>query len=302
MWRIYSYNNNNTLQFAIRATATVSVTTESLSTNQWYHLVGIYDSAAKVIKLYKDGVLVGTADTSALSWTDVSSGNLMMGWDQWSCNNVWFNGNIDEVRIYNRALSVEEIRYHYNKGGPVAQWKFNEGEGRTIYDSAEASSTASMDGALILAGSATSSAWVSGKYGSALSFDGVDDYVDGGNVSSNARTVSFWLKRGDTSNKDVIDLGTPEIKITSNAITSTGLTSPTYYIDGINGNTSVPANEWHYITITDTADIAASNVDIGKASSNYFLGLIDDVRIYNYVRTQEQIRQDYNQGLGAHFK
>ena len=31
-------------------------------------------------------------------------------------------------------------------------------------------------------------------------------------------------------------------------------------------------------------------------------GLIDDVRIYNYARTSEQIQQDYNAGFSTHFK
>jgi hypothetical protein len=45
-----------------------------------------------------------------------------------------FNGSIDGVKIYNRALSAEEVRYHYNRGGPVAHWKMDEGEGAKAYD------------------------------------------------------------------------------------------------------------------------------------------------------------------------
>lgn len=63
-------------------------------------------------------------------------------------------------------------------------------------------------------------------------------------------------------------------------------------------------NVWQHISITGTADttISPDLIDIGKASTNYFLGLLDDVRIYNYARTQEQIQQDYNQGFSAYFK
>ncbi len=39
-----------------------------------------------------------------------------------------------------------------------------------------------------------------------------------------------------------------------------------------------------------------------NAAGGPFNGLIDDVRIYNYARTQEQIRLDYNAGLSVHFK
>jgi len=46
----------------------------------------------------------------------------------------YLDGLIDEVRIYNRALSAEEVRYHYNHGGPVAAWDMDEGSGTKIND------------------------------------------------------------------------------------------------------------------------------------------------------------------------
>jgi len=55
--------------------------------------------------------------------------NLIIG-----TRDAYFNGIIDEVRIYNRALSPEEIRFHYSRGGPVAYWKFDEGQGTKVYD------------------------------------------------------------------------------------------------------------------------------------------------------------------------
>jgi hypothetical protein len=47
-----------------------------------------------------------------------------------------------------------------------------------------------------------------------------------------------------------------------------------------------------------------SPLNIGRASwaAEYFNGLVDEVRIYNYARTAEQIRQDYNRGLSTYFK
>ena len=260
------------------------------ATGNWYYV--LVTRSAGNLKMYIDGTQIGTTQTATNS---ISQDGIVMG-KQFD-NSYYLKGLIDEVRIYNRALSAEEIRYHYNRGGPVGYWKFDEGEGRTAYDSTDNNN----DGTLVLAGSATSSAWVAGKSGSALSFDGVDDYVDSGNVSSNARTVSFWLKRNGTADEDVMDLGTPVIKITGNAITSTGLTSPTYYVDGIAGATAIADKNWHFVSITDTADISASNIDIGKSTS-YFNGLIDEVRIYNYARTPEQILQDYNSGFSTHFK
>jgi len=49
----------------------------------------------------------------------------------------YIKATIDEVRIYNRALSAQEVRKLYEWApGPVAHWKFDEHEGTTAYDSA----------------------------------------------------------------------------------------------------------------------------------------------------------------------
>jgi len=68
----------------------------------WYHVVGTYDR--QHIKIYVNGKLSGLSDrTNAIQ---SSESNTVVGF--W--NNKYFQGLIDEVRIYNRALSVEEVR------------------------------------------------------------------------------------------------------------------------------------------------------------------------------------------------
>ncbi len=74
-----------------------------LPINQWTHLVSTYDGAK--LQLYKNGVL---ESSSAQSGTiKISDGVLQIGG-----NSVWgeyFQGYIDEVKIYNRALTQAEI-------------------------------------------------------------------------------------------------------------------------------------------------------------------------------------------------
>lgn len=71
--------------------------------NAWTHLAFTYDGATE--KLYVNGALVTSrAQTGAIS---TSNGVLHIGGDS-----VWgehFQGLIDEVRIYNRALTASEI-------------------------------------------------------------------------------------------------------------------------------------------------------------------------------------------------
>ena len=80
----------------------------ALPTNTWTHLVGTYDGAT--LRLYTNGVLVSSrAQTGAIA---TSAGALSIGGD--STYGQYWNGLIDEVRIYNRALSVSEIQTGMN--------------------------------------------------------------------------------------------------------------------------------------------------------------------------------------------
>jgi len=68
----------------------------------WYHVVGTYDR--QHVKIYVNGKLEGLSNrTDAMPSTE---NNVVVG--VWSSN--YFQGLIDEVRIYNRALSAEEVR------------------------------------------------------------------------------------------------------------------------------------------------------------------------------------------------
>jgi chitodextrinase len=76
----------------------------TLPANVWTHLAGTYDGSA--VRLFVNGVQVGSAPISGAIAT--SSGVLRIGG-----NSLWgefFQGRIDEVRIYNRALTAAEIQ------------------------------------------------------------------------------------------------------------------------------------------------------------------------------------------------
>jgi hypothetical protein len=128
-----------------------------------------------------------------------------------------------------------------------------------------------------------------------LDFDGVDDYVGIGTAINNINAVSFWIKPTSTS-QSILDLdgGTHNISISGGAVTATGFN--TYYVDGqLNG--TISDTNWHNITaISNTAFNSTTAFTIGKINTNYYSGNIDDVKIYNYIPTDEQIKLDYNNG------
>jgi len=78
--------------------------TASVVAGQWYHVAGVYDSVTQNLKLYVDGVLAGEAtfpsDTSNTNPVQIGSNN---------SPGEYFNGVIDDVRIWNTARSATEI-------------------------------------------------------------------------------------------------------------------------------------------------------------------------------------------------
>ena len=87
--------------------------THALTDNTWYFLVTTYDRS--YVKLYIDGVLVQSiASTAAIAGSD--TGKLWIG--GYPVNETGYTyGKIDDVRIYNRALSSLEIGTMYHEKG-----------------------------------------------------------------------------------------------------------------------------------------------------------------------------------------
>jgi hypothetical protein len=77
----------------------------------WYHLVGTYDGDKT--RIYLNGEFIEEKDVPN-DGIDLSSGPLYIGGVP-NSNNMFF-GKIDEVAIYNRALTPEEIQQHYQNG------------------------------------------------------------------------------------------------------------------------------------------------------------------------------------------
>jgi len=93
------------------------VTTRPLRDDQWHHVVGVSDGRAKW--LYVDGVLDG--------WVGITGGVAANGADVLIANNpehpdrAW-SGMLDEVAIYDRALTPAEVLGHYLAAGHAGMW------------------------------------------------------------------------------------------------------------------------------------------------------------------------------------
>jgi len=82
--------------------------------NQWLNNVTIFDGANHEIRFYINGILINTCNAVPNSII-ISSNNINNIGCGWSSNtnsaSNYFQGNIDDIRIYNRALTEAEISY-----------------------------------------------------------------------------------------------------------------------------------------------------------------------------------------------
>jgi len=79
---------------------------EAVKTGQWYHVAGTFDGAKG--SLYVNGVLKDSKDCEITHDDGVS---FFIGKASWF-DGAYFFGSIDEVKIYNRVLAVDEIKTH----------------------------------------------------------------------------------------------------------------------------------------------------------------------------------------------
>ena len=95
---------HTTLNFSIRN----AISPTHINTYQWYHVVGTYDGEYQ--KLYINGVLDKTVENITGITANIS-GPVLFGTG--AKQKHFFDGVIDEVRVYNHALSADVIYQHY---------------------------------------------------------------------------------------------------------------------------------------------------------------------------------------------
>ena len=83
----------------------------------WHNIVNIWDGGtdASSFKIYVDGIRVDDGTTSGGTFTGLANDDSPVTIGSFSNNNA-FNGTIDEVAIWNRTLSEEEIQNLYKRG------------------------------------------------------------------------------------------------------------------------------------------------------------------------------------------
>lgn len=341
-YRILFERNQDKLSFSVMDGTTIyqaSLTSagSTLGTD-WHHVSAVFDGSN--VKLYVDGVLKATAAAN----TTIDFGNETLYIGSYDGSQHFLQGVIDEVKIYNTALTADQVKQDMNAGAaivygvtaneadelsdgagdpPIAEWRFDEKQGATAYDTSGNENNGTVNGAT----------WKSAcKQGACLEFDGVDDYVDGFNTPTMQNfSVSVWVKHAG-GNDDIILGSTHSRWLKLFFVSPTQIRLWSY--DGADNyyTWDVPdlTNQWRhleliydsntgYTTLYHNGDnigsktITASSIQVpfkfigaqvsGSTAYSPFNGQIDHVKIYDYARTPAQIAYDYNRGKPiAHWK
>ncbi len=296
---------------------TASSSTGVITTNSWQHVVVTHNGSG-TYAFFVNGRNV-TSDATG----DFASNNSNMYIGR--SNSFYFEGSIDEVKVYNRTLSNKEVDSLFGSAPyPVGWWKLDDNAGVIAADSSGSGYSADLNNGPV---------WRTAKMGSGLRFDGTDDYASTSSNSvldtSGPFTISLWAYPlsdgeggfgallGKSGNISIYQATNDSIEVCQEGASCAATVA-------YSGNNALVNNRWSHIvvthngsgsynfysngTLTNGVDISGPDTNTsqplifgGSSTSSPFNynGLLDDVKIYNYVRTSIQIIEDMNGGHPA---
>jgi len=193
----------------------------------------------------------------------------------------------------------------------IGYWKLDENSGSQTFDSSAGGNTGELQEAV----------WADGKFGSALSFNGQDAYVDFGNIAfelTNSLSISLWvnLNNHDEYYQRLFHAGQYAhpffIRMKGNKINAALRT--TSDTRGLLSTTTITTGQWHHVAITydneqyrlyingqqESSSILSGNLSV--QNENVMLGIcpnsyvdaldgsLDEIRVYKKALTAEEVQ------------
>jgi len=305
--------------------------------NQWTHIALVYDAGQ--VNTYANGALVHAAFTSAgdIGDCDPANNELRIGGRSIAPQN--WAGWIDDVVIYDYALNAAQVQamahpastgitqveigfeHTYKAASRLLDLPFDEAVGSSHFTDLASNAAASC------AAPTCPIAGQPGKYGTALQFDGVDDYVNLGTAgymgTDSQMTLSAWVYPTDAGSGGwgsggIILNRESEYEIARFSDGSlnwaiNNVNQPWYWVDT---GYDVPLNQWtHIVLVYDAGQVStyvngawihsaytgaggmggstATDLRIGGRSiaPQNWAGRLDDIRIYRRALDAAEIQE-----------
>ena len=316
----YSYRVGSTEKITFGLVSTGAVFNQLISTgttplNQWSHVALVRDSSTQ--KIYINGQLSGTLSNTTT--TSTSSEPFLIGDTNDVVADEFFEGKIDQVRIYDKALSAADVTTLYNETvttastnitlevpSLVAYYKMNDATDETgSYDGTPTNVNFN----------------VAGKFGNAGEFNGSSSVIVVPNnmLNTSGHSVSMWFNLDNTNGIQTVVEFDYENRILFRAVSTDSNLAYVGNSGYFNHGIAFSAGQWYHLVITFSAGnpfkiyvdgvlsytggntniLAQSNDNIlgssNSSGSNGVDGKIDQVRIFDREITSDEVTTLYNE-------
>jgi len=294
----------------------------------WIMLTVTIDTSTNEFKCYINGKHLDTAISSQSVKNFTTSHHHYIGNSNGSFTSNYFNGYIEDLRIYDRILNEQEIALLYNQGqgsyqqsipraypttkAPIQHVKLNQSNVSNYYIHDSGTQPRNWlynnNGGFVVSDMNHYKCY-SDHIASGYAPIKLDTYPI---ITNGLSTVTLFYKSlSNTTDSYIFKSSTSAINF---KFTSTNL--QVTYGTGVQNYTKPTANEWHFLVFTvDNTYLKTyiDNVYIGTTTvsgiqsyplSTYFLsdsfnGKIQDIRIYDYILSASEMTNIYNNGYGT---
>lgn len=310
-----------------------------LTANVLTHLTAVFDASTQTMKIYVNGAEVPASliESNTVSTFFNGSSPTFLGTRVEASSYVeFFKGLLDEVQIYNRALSATEIQNIYNAGSAGVCQSFNptvwlKAEGNTNDSSGNGDHAATQNGV----------SFTAGRVGQAFSLNGTNQALRINQVSNNLNygagdfAISAWVKFTVTGIERILYGSAYQGSDAVAIYLTTNSRAEFFARDGSNnavdivGTTALNDNNWHYIVgmrngktgllyVDGVLQNSQTNNSLGTinaacgfdwiggynsstgcaapATGYFYSGLLDEFQIYRRALSAAEIQTQYQLG------
>jgi hypothetical protein len=280
--------------------------------NRWTHLALVYDDTNDLLRFFIDGVLVTTA-AKTTDWS--ATGPLIVGAGLWNAARAsYFNGGIDDVRVFRRALNDAEIAKLY---GPQTHWDMdavsstqvdqsgNLNTGTALGGVSFSSNGINLDGTTdrvvgVTSGVHTNRSFAVAALISQSSVAGTRTIVSQPGTNASAFTLStvgtayqFSMTSADTAAPTTSTATATTVAAINDVVHVVGVySSPTQqlriYINGVLEASAPMGTPWDATGPLTVGQYRSAGTDTG-----FYQGNVRDVRVFNHTLTNDDVYNLY---------